>query len=765
MDEGDEVAVEVKGAGGVLGGLVRHGNGDRAVRRGGVPRGRIRFGRAGARRFGASGFLFRPVVFVACLLLPLLAAAPALAAAPEPPPGEVSRAASLAAHLRTDPVYVTDQLPRSVPRSTAPEFAKLAKRTGVPTYVLVLPGTGAGAENEGLLGAVHDRLGRDGLYVLVDDSSVVAADAFGVRAPAEDAETVQQYELPYDAGPLLSFERFVDVIAEGSKKAAQHAADARAEYAGHGPYGEGYKEPEPLHISPTDRRNQSFLTGIVLAVLPLLVLLLAPYVRRWSWGRRSAAPAPAPTSADLGAARASKGPAPSTARFRWVVASVVAALAGLVALTTTLLFDQTTSSAAPPPTGTDMTARVERVVDGLRRDPVYTDPESPRVLSGQRMDELRKRVGEFERGSVYVALVPQLPEDESAGEAEAFADALHARLDKPGVYVVADPLAGEIDVITYHVRIDANLIAFDVPDSIRYGDTDDRSDGHQLGERLDRLMTFLDKAPRTDPPETSSYGDAAPDAVEERALPRLFSGDFWPGLMVGAFGALLVFGVVAGVLGVVRRATRRGVSDGRPPVAGVAFEAPADPSASYLRAAAREELDALAREFDPDAALPSALRTRIWDCLDTATLLADRAGAERDAAGPDGRVDDDVPPADLAAAVTLARMGRAALATGDTSKPSCALNPLHGPATGWRDAQYAPEDSRRRTLPVCATCRAFVTEDPGRAHTLRLTLPGPGRGRNGGGRVPYEDVAGPLPAARKGVPQLIRKVREYAGVQ
>ncbi|MET8684246.1 hypothetical protein ABZV77_08520 [Streptomyces sp. NPDC004732] len=712
------------------------------------------------------------LILFAAFLLPFLAAAPALAAAPEPPPQEPTRAAALAAHLRADPVYVTDQLPRAVPRSTAPEFAKLAKRTGVPTYVLVLPRAGIGEENEGLLGAVHDRLGRDGLYVLVDDGGVAAASAFGVRVPTDDARTVQQYELPYDAGPLLSFERFVEVVAEGSKKAARHAEDARAEYAGHGPHGEGYKEPEPLHIGPTDRRNQSFLTGIALAALPLLVLLLAPYVRRW-WRRRRAAPNPAPAPNLTPTQLLFKGSEPANARFRWTVVSVAAALAGIVALTATLLFDQTTSSAAPPPTGTDMTARVERVADGLRRDPVYTDPESPRVLSGRRMAELRQRVGEFEGGRVYVALVPQLPEDESAGEATAFADALHARLDKPGVYVVADPLAGGIDIITYHVRIDANLIAFDVPDAIRYGDEDDRSDDHRLGERLDRLMTFLDKAPRTDPPETSSYGDAAPDPVEESALPRLFSGDFWPGLMVGAFGALLVFGVVAGVLGVVRRVMRRGAArgSGRGAAgggsgAGPAFEAPTEPSASYLRNTAHDELAALIREFDPDAALPSAQRTRVWDCIDTATLLADRAGAGQDAAGPDGRVDDDVPPADLAAAVTLARMGRATLATGETNKPSCALNPLHGPATAWRDAQYAPEDGRRRTIPVCAACRALVTEDPGRAHTLRLTLPGPGRGRDGGGdRVLYEDAAGPLPAARKGVPQLIRKVREYAGVQ
>ncbi|MEV5979849.1 hypothetical protein [Streptomyces sp. NPDC052114] len=696
-----------------------------------------------------------------------------------------TQATTLAAHLRKNPVYLTDQLPRAVPRSTAPDFAEVAERIteriGARTYVIVLPESGTSMESKALLGAVHDRVGRDGLYVLVDEHSVAQAVAFGVRAPADAAWTAQLYELPYDAGPLLSFQRFADVVTLDADKASKRAEAAREKHAPRGANGGGGEEPEQLHIGPTDRRNQSFVTGIALTGLPLLVLLISPYVRRW-WRRRGTSAAdvvPLSKPVSLGKAvslgkedgdspRPRTGPRPRPRRLHWIEAAVAAALAAAVAVTATVLFDQTTSSAAPPPTAADMASRVDRVTDGLRRSPVYSDPESPRPLTARQLSDLRSRMKDADYGPVHVALVPQTTEDESGGDPDAFADTLHRELGKSGVYVVADPLSGDIDVVTYGVRIDANRVAFDLPDGIAYDDADDRSADHRLGERLGELLTFLDESPRTDAPETSSVGSGAPDPVEDTALPRLFSTDFWPGLLVGAVGALIVLLVVATVLGILRRAVP-GLRPRRPGMvrtdAGnadevrIAFHAPTEPTAAYLRRTAHEELGALGSEFDPDAALPSALRTRVWDCLDTATLLADRA-----AGGPDGRVDDDVPPADLAAAVTLARMGRAALASGDTSKPCCALNPLHGPATGWRDAQYAPEDTRRRTLPLCDPCRTFVAESPGLAHTRRLTLPPAGGGR-GAARVLYEDAAGPLPAARKGVPRLIRQVREYAGVQ
>ncbi|MEU4997449.1 hypothetical protein [Streptomyces sp. NPDC021622] len=671
----------------------------------------------------------------ACLLLLLLGllAPPATAAPADDTP---TQAAALADRLRDDPVYVTDQLPREIPRSSAPDFAKLAKRTGVPTYVLVLPDQGIGDDR--LLGAVHDRLGRDGLYVLVDYMGVADAEAFGVPAPADDASTVSLYELPYDAGPLLKFERFVDVISQGREKAAQRAEAARKQYGG-----DSGEEVAEMHIDPVDRDNQSFATGIALTGVPVLILLISPYVRRW---RRQV--------------RGSAATEPRRHLTPLRIEAGVAALAAVaIALGATLVFDQETSSATPQPTSADLSTRVERVTDGLKRSPVYSDPESPRVLDARQLRQLRGQIKDFDGGPVFVALVPQLTEDESAGEPEIFVEAVRKRIGaegERGVYVVADPLGGYIDVVTYDVRIDANLVAFEIPDSIRYGDDDDdRARDHRLGERLDELMKLLDDAPRVKEPETSSLGmDDAPEPVEDDELSPLFSGDFWPGLMVGALAAGVVFGVVASLLGITRLAVPslrrpRANSNSASPNPLPEFDAPPAPSLDFLRRTARDEIDALGREFDPDAALRSSLRTRVWDCLDAATLLVDR--------DPDGHVDDDATPSDLAAAIVLARTGRAALAGAD--KPCCALNPLHGPATGWRDAQYAPEEQRLRTIPVCAQCRVLVGAQPRHAHTLRLTLPGAAV------RVPYEEAPGPLPSIQQGIPQLIRQVREYAGVQ
>ncbi|MWA12841.1 hypothetical protein [Streptomyces sp. BA2] len=679
---------------------------------------------------------------------PVSSAEDAPAQAPAPQGDAPTQAAALAALLHSNPVHVTDQLPREIPRSTAPQFKKLAQRTKVPTYVLVLPEQGSSGDR--LLGAVHDRLGRDGLYVLVDDMGVADAAAFGVRAPADDASTVALYELPYDAGPLLSFERFTDVIAQGSKKAAERAEAARKKYGG-----DTGEEVDKMHIDPVDRDNQSFVTGIALSGVPLLILALSPYLRRWRRRQRVAMAAEGSAREQSGAVRRHFTP------LR-IEAGVALLAAGAIALSASLVFHQDTAGASPPPTASDLSSRVERVAAGLKQDgPLYSDPESPNPLDSEQRDQLTERIGEFNRGPVHIALVPQLTEDESGGEPELFVEAVRQRMQElgakgdHGVYVVADPLGGSIDVVTYDVRIDANLVAFDLPDSIRYGDDDDRSTDHQLGERLDDLMTFLGKAPRTDRPETSSLGmDDAPEPVEEDALSPLFSGDFWPGLLVGAFAAALLFGVVAALLGLLRLVVP-GLR--RPPrtvvtsTGGLLFTAPPDPSLGYLRRVARDGIDALGREFDPNAALRSSIRTRVWDCLDAATLLADR--------DPDGHVDDDATPADLAAAIVLARAGRGALTGAD--KPCCALNPLHGPATGWRDAQYAAEDQRLRTIPVCAECRVLVDVQPRLAYTLRLTLPGVGRSE----RVPYEDAPGPLPAIVNGVPQLIRQVREYAGVQ
>ncbi|KUN93606.1 hypothetical protein [Streptomyces caeruleatus] len=500
-----------------------------------------------------------------CALAALFATAtaPARAATDTAP-----QAAYLADRLRENPVHVTDQLPREVPQSTARDFAEVAERTGVPTYVLVLPSLSG--TDPGLLDAVHERLGRDGLYVLLDESRVTDAVAYGVDAPADDASTVALYELPYDVGPLRRFERFAEVVAQGDEKAKARAEAAREKY-------DDGAEPANAYIGSTDRSEQSSFTGALLVVVPLLILVLVPYVRRW-WLRLSPAPQDKGIEGTKGAKGAkgaketkkgesgkqAKRPVvpPASRTLRWTVAGLALASAVAVVVAAPRVYDQTRSSWSPPPRAFELNARLDRVAEGLAEDPVYADPESPRVLDAAQLDRLQSRIRAFARsdggGPVFVSLVPQLMEDESGGDEEAFAAAVHDKLGKDGVYVVADPLHGSIDVFNYGLRLDSYSLAFDMPESITVGDANALdADDYLMGSRLAALMTVLDKTERSDEPTTADSPYPVTDAVREDELPPLFGPDFWSALFPGVVVAGAVFGVVAGLLGIVGRALRR----------------------------------------------------------------------------------------------------------------------------------------------------------------------------------------------------------------
>ncbi|MEV5998111.1 hypothetical protein AB0M25_01940 [Streptomyces griseomycini] len=677
----------------------------------------------------------RLLLLCLCALAAFLAAVPQARAATDAP--ATARAAYLADRLRENPVHITDQLPRALPRSTAPDFARLAERTGVPTYVIALPGQSLYASRE-LLTAVHDRLGRDGLYVLLDESMVVAAAAHGVRVPAEHAATVVRYELPYDAGPLLSFERFVEVVAQGPEEAAARAQAARERYAD--------AEPADLYIGPSDRRNQSLLTGVVLTGVPLLILLLVPYVRRW---RRR-----------LPAARSRAETDSGTRRPLLLTATAAVLAAAVIAVTAALVFDQTKSSAAPPPTTADLTARVERVAAGLREDPVYSDPESRQVLDRRQLSRLHDRIRAFTAseggGPVYITLVPQPYESETAGHPARFAAAVHAELDEDGVYVVADPQHGVIEVFNHGLRLDSGHLAYDLPDAITFGDDRaDEADDHLMGERLDALMTYLDKAPRTDTPESHYAPEPAPNPAKEHALRPLFSGELWPGLFLGACAAGLLFALVAAVLGVVGKvAHHRNPSP--VPLALLPSTAPTDPTPAHLRRTAYVELRALERAFtatgasgNPDTDGNGAHDSLARDCHDTAMLLAGGApGRIREAA---------LSPETLVVVIVLARAARAALAGEPGGRLCCAVNPLHGPTTARHHVRVSTEGQRRRWLPVCAVCKDTAVADPLSLPASFMTLPAP---TGGDGRVRYDETDGPLTAVSDGIDRLVAAVRE-----
>ncbi|MFD8549307.1 hypothetical protein [Streptomyces sp. NPDC059649] len=731
-----------------------------------------------------------------------------------------TQTAYLAAQLRKNPVFISDQIPRAVPRSTAPEFAKEARRLGVPTYVMVLPDTHYGSEATGLLSGIHDRLGRKGLYVTLSPTGLDAVQTYGVSLPgAEDASRATLYELPYDATPREVFRHFVDVLTSGH-------AHQRAE-AAHAKYGGSVDELPPLHTDQTAREDQSFATGAAVTGIPLTALLLTLYALRRRRVRRAAA-----AGSPVGAAKAPGGrkttprkkdaPGEADGRRMGLLPLVVGAVAlgGLVAFTASQVFDDTTSGDGSRPTAADMRARVDRVAEGLRRDPLYVDPESPPALDAAERTQLRAKLRAL-RIPVVIAAVPSNPDDESDGNKELLVKAVHDRLHRDVLIVLAEPSAGGIEVANYGTRVDPTYL-LNRPRNLEYPDSADPA----LGRRLDQLLTYLGKAPTTK--SGTAKSDTVPyapppavDPVEEQALPGLFTGDFHPGLVLGAFAALLVTGLVAAGCGTVRvivRARRRryGASDGSGGAHGP--QAPDRPSLAWLRRAARHDLDSLTAALErtntlappstpeptaasePTAAaqqspaLPEEAQRRAWECLDAAALLID--------GDSDGRIDADAGPAVLACAIVLARAGRTAIDEPTAARHVCHRNPLHGTARkrterrevrpgdltagdttgstanpavtggthgtrgtrGTRDAAGTRSPAGRTraggtvwSLPVCEGCR--VT--PGAVLRLR-SQESTGRGAY----VPYATLPGPLATLADGaeIDQLTRDVREYFGV-
>ncbi|MFD7923858.1 hypothetical protein ACFV3R_32230 [Streptomyces sp. NPDC059740] len=647
----------------------------------------------------------------------------------------------LAAELRRDPVYVTDQLPRSIPRSTAPRFAAAARTTGVPTYVLVLP---TSSDEGGLLATVHDRLGRDGLYVLVDNYGVQDARAFGVDAPADDARAVALYSLPYDAGALRAFQVFAGAVAEGSERAA-HRADALREASGH-------SERPDAYIDSTDRENQSFTTGLALTGLPLLVLLVSPYVRRQRHRARLWAPAsalPGPRKGGRGPKKRTRrdgGGRPAAVRAGRGVHPVEWAVAGVLALavlgTALLVFDQRYDGVPVSPTHADLTHRVARVAAGLRHDPVYLDPESQTPLDAAQLSTLRSHMRGAAPGPLYVVLVPSLPDDESAGDAGAFTTALHRRLGKDAVFVVADPVHGAISVADHGLPLDDTRLSLGLPESVTNGPSDDTA-ARSLPGRLVQAIDFVRKAPRLKHAEPDTT--TRPEPLRDTRLPKLLSGDFWPGLCMGAVLAALLLGLVASVLGIAGLVERRRA----PKAGGVPPTAPSEPSPAWLRHTARQELAALGAVFEAGKWKAPAIRERVWDLLDAALLLA----------GPDagGRPAGKTSPGDLAAVVVLSRAGLAA-AEGEARNAVCGVNPLHGTAVGQRRVVRSPDGRPVRTR-LCAGCAERARRSPGSAAAEWLTLPA------AHGRLPHDELDGVLPSVRDGLSVLVRTIRERHSVR
>ena len=650
----------------------------------------------------------------ACAAVLLGVGAPAAGAAD----GVPSRAAYLAEHLRENPVYVSDQIPREVPRSTAPRFARIAHGTGVPTYVIVLPSEVSA--DAGTLAAVHDRLGAHGLYVLLDETGVEAAQEYGVHLPVHDAMTASLYAVPYDAGAVADFDYFVGVLT--SDDASHLAEQARREHSG--------DHTESRWTSRTDRDDQAVLTGFLMAGVGLTVLLVGRHVLA---RRRAGVVEAASGSGKRARVDALQGALDQQRRARWLVrASALVCVVG-IGVAAQLTFSGTRSGPEIDPTHADMTARAARVAHGLAHDPLYIDPESPPVLTATAADALRERVTTMTL-PVRVLVMPNPYGAPSAGNSALFARQIHERTGVDAVYVLADPTNGYLGIEDEGSPLDTDR--FLVPTSVSSGDdTQFGADG--LPRRLDELLTDLDKAPtggRGGFPEVHAPPE---DPHTSTALPSLWSGDFWGGLLLlGPIAALLVWLVV----GTFTRIAFGPVHGGKAKKSGQAVapdrpggraddSAPPRPSTRWLRRAVRTELDDLTARFARrENDLRDSARARVWECLDAATLFADLDG--------DRRLDADADARRLACVLVLLRLGAAALRTGSAHAADrfCGVNPLHGPAT----------HTRTLTLPGRP---AFRTA----AGVRDVPHPGVGTAREGRRRQSRAVPAGPRQGTRAAV--------------
>ncbi|MEU3655450.1 hypothetical protein AB0E67_22060 [Streptomyces sp. NPDC032161] len=706
----------------------------------------------------------------------------------------------LTQELRKNPVYVSADRPRRLPRSLAPDIAALAVRTGVRTYVLALP-----AGDAALLALVHDRLGEDGLYVLIGDHGSITASAFGVDVPVEEARRIALYGTPYGAGPLAAFESFVDAIASGHDRAAAEADELHDRY---------HEDGKPdLYISSTDRQNQNLLLGLAVVVIPGLVLALGIRLSRRSsdrpqqTGKKMAvdSKAPAVTLSDSPHVSPGKGPnsnsgkgsdksygkganngsgkssgkataKPKTpARAIWpasrrrgvlpvtAVATVAAAVAVVLAAPT--VFPQTVDSPYLDVTQGDLDARVEEVVDGLAAGPIYQDPSTADVLTAADLPVIRQRIAELApKGPVHVLVTPTDSDDESGGDSSVLLARVHQRTGQNGVYVLIDPLSGRIDLDTFGTGQDASRRFMRLPSTVRYPEY--RGNGDlQVVPRLDQTLDAV-AAARPEKDYDSTARDAELPPLRDNRLPGLFSSDFGPGIMLGTMllGALLLIAWLAiAIARAVLRSRRTPAADPSPPQHAGGRNATALPSVRQLRAwAAADVRELTGRLAAADQDAPG--RTRAWDCLDAAELLADTGDEGSDEATEAGG---------LAAVVVLAQAGLAAL-RGHLHPTVCRLNPLHGEATGGKvpgwlaDLGIGPRSAR-----LCPACRDALHS--GGAHrgtadraarqrmaTERLLrLPG----ADGRARSSWDEAGQVLPAAREGLEALILRARESASVQ
>ncbi|MFD0533852.1 hypothetical protein ACFQY7_08765 [Actinomadura luteofluorescens] len=133
----------------------------------------------------------------------------------EPSPGE-----RLAAALRRSPVHVDPSLASALPAAARRTLIAKLRKAPAPVFVVLVPivkgGTWTDAEQ--LATVVHDRLGRDGIFITFDDDSQdLRAREWGGDHRADRAAWAVTLDRAMDDAPLAArLSRVADLIVSGT---------------------------------------------------------------------------------------------------------------------------------------------------------------------------------------------------------------------------------------------------------------------------------------------------------------------------------------------------------------------------------------------------------------------------------------------------------------------------------------------------------------------------------------------------------------------
>ncbi|WP_047871359.1 hypothetical protein, partial [Nocardiopsis sp. RV163] len=606
------------------------------------------------------------------ILLPVLGAAPA-SAHPEPGAGtgevRVTPAEHYAALLAEQPegaaVVVDDALagrydPEELEAGLHDSFGAL----DVPYHVVASPFPGTEPQWGGdVLPALADRVGADGLYVLLQPDSVPRALAEGVDLPVEAAADAVRYapETDYYGAPLDEVaDAFTAALADPD---AQATADRlRQEYSSEQ---EAYRSPTAWEefledLDPTTSvgpGNLGFLVSTATGALLTLSLFHVWWTRRRGGGMTAAVTVAAVFGLIL--------PGAGAAGALYYLDSVP--------LDANERPDPLERVRSQPPY-VPSTVRVERVVRGIADGSVYADPLSP--LPREGLADVAERA---ERSSVpvYAVLLPMADTDESGGDPERFAHAMHHVLGEDGVYAV-------ITHESYEETPETTALAFGTDlDTYYLNRALDEGAATTPARALSLLLEAVEEVPRDPQAADPVPYDTSTDPLEPRA--ERFWEDFWAGaLFLGPIVGATLLGAVLGTAALVRGSLGRRRRQ---------------PSPRALRRTAERERARLAALVSSDRA--GRLPVPMMPPVEAALMLMD--------ADP-----DDL---DLVGVAVVSRRAHAALEDPGSAETSpCMVNPLHGPAEAFK--RVGPRD-RRGLFPVCRAC-ADLTEQQRTAALLRL---------------------------------------------